>query len=40
VRRRKPSIGGAGMLAIVLIGYGSAHALTSVTRRQRAAART
>jgi hypothetical protein len=31
-------IGAAGMLAVVLIGYGGAHALTSVSRRQRSMA--
>ena len=28
-------IGAAGMLAVVLIGYGGANALTSVSRRER-----
>ena len=28
-------IGAAGMLAVVLIGYGGAHALTGATRRER-----
>jgi hypothetical protein len=31
-------IGAAGMLAIVLIGYGGAHALATVPRRERPAA--
>jgi hypothetical protein len=31
-------IGAAGMLALVLIGYGSAHALTTVPRRGRSPA--
>ena len=31
-------IGAAGMLAIVLIGYGGVHALITVPRRERAAA--
>jgi hypothetical protein len=31
-------IGAAGMLALVLIGYGGAHALITVPRRERAAA--
>jgi hypothetical protein len=31
-------IGAAGMLALVLVGYGGAHALTSVPRRWRSTA--
>ena len=31
-------IGAAGMLALVLVGYGGAHALTTVPRRERSAA--
>lgn len=31
-------IGAAGMLALVLVGYGGAHALTAVPRRARSAA--
>jgi hypothetical protein len=31
-------IGAAGMLALVLVGYGGAHALITVPRRERAAA--
>ena len=30
-------IGAAGMLALVLVGYGSAHALVTVPRRERSA---
>jgi hypothetical protein len=33
-------IGAAGMLAVVLIGYGGAHALTGVSRRERSVAQT
>jgi hypothetical protein len=32
-------VGAAGMLALVLIGYGSAHALTTAPRRGRSTAR-
>ena len=31
-------IGAAGMLALVLVGYGGAHALTAAPRRERSAA--
>jgi len=31
-------VGAAGMLALVLVGFGSAHALTSVTGRRRSTA--
>jgi hypothetical protein len=33
-------IGAAGMLALVLIGYGGAHALTAVPGREQSAARS